>query len=407
MKTTAFATLGVLGLLAPPPAEAQAVQGFADLRFTASPGASGEVWQLIERVRPSFSAELAERVRVVATVEAALAQGRHLPSELARALEAAGQDWPSYTNEVFRIDRSADYLDVDRLHLDLYLGPADLRVGRQALNWGSAQFFNPTDPFPEVLLAEPWRPRRGVNAVRAHVPFGELHDASLVVATNDTLDALRAAGRVRFNWLGTDLALVGAYRGDSESGLVGIDLRGTLELGFWLEAAYHFGPRGFEELSAGLDYSLPVLERLTLLVQYYRNGSGSTAPSVLDALPLQLGGASPRDPFAPFVRGRDYLLIASTLLAEPELSLSVATLQNLNDGTGFVLTTVSYNLLDWLDVACTAQVPHQLWGDGGELRPGPEDLRLTVDVPTLGERVVDLRGLVPTASVTFWSRANF
>lgn len=416
MNTRLAALASLTTLLLASHGHTQEVQGFADLRLALSPGATGEVWQLIERVRPTFSAELMERVTFVATIEAALAQGRHTETEISRALEAAGlrstldaagYDWPRYENEALRIDRSADYLDVDRLHLDLYLGPADLRVGRQALNWGSAQFFNPTDPFPEVLLAEPWRPRRGVNAVRAHVPFGELHDVSLVVATNDTLDALRAAGRVRVNWLGTDFALVGAWRGDAESGLVGLDLRGTLELGWWIEAAYHFGDTSYEELSAGVDYSFPVLERMTLLVQYYRNGAGSTNPTLLEVLPIQLGEAPGRDPFAPFVRGRDYLLASTSVLAEPELMFSLAALQNLNDGTGFVLTTVSYNLLDWLDVACTAQVPYLLWGDGGELRPRPEDLLVSIDVPSLGPRTVDLRGLIPTASITFWSRANF
>lgn len=399
-----------------PCAWGQEVQGFADLRLGFSPGATGEIWQLVERVRPTFEAGLAERVTFVATIEAGLAQGRQLEHELTRtfedaglrsSLEAAGFEWPEYANELFRINRSADYLDVDRLYLDLYLGPADIRVGRQALNWGSAQFFNPTDPFPEVLLAEPWRPRRGVNAVRAHVPFGEMHDASVVIATNDTLDQFRAAGRVRINWLETDFALVGAWRGDSETGLIGFDLRGTLELGWWIEAAYHLGGDGYEEISVGLDYSFPVLERMTLFVQYYRNGAGLEKPSLVDALPARLGLGPTGDPFAPFVLGRDYLLVGSGLVAEPELSFNLAVLQNLGDGSGFVMTTVTYNLLDWLDVACTAQVPYSMWGDGGEFRPARSELVVDLPLPGLATETVDFAGLFPTATITFWSRASF
>ena len=105
--------------------------------------------------------------------------------EIDRALRAGGlgpvldaTDWPQQVNRLLTIQGSWSYLDVDRLYLDWYTGPVDVRVGRQALTWGSARFLNPTDPFPEVLFAEPWRPRRGVNAIRAHIPFGERRDAT-------------------------------------------------------------------------------------------------------------------------------------------------------------------------------------------------------------------------------------
>src|SRR5262249_29606227 len=144
-------------------------------------------------------------------------------------------DFPQQVDRDTRIHGVADYLEVDRLYLDWYTNRLDLRVGRQALTWGSARFFNPTDPFPEVLFAEPWRPRRGVNAARAIVPFGEMRDFTGIVAIDDTLQKVRAAGRVRVNWKGTDFALVGAWRGDASNGLVGLDLRGTLVVGWWIE----------------------------------------------------------------------------------------------------------------------------------------------------------------------------
>ncbi|MBI3183213.1 MAG: hypothetical protein HYZ28_13835 [Myxococcales bacterium] len=415
-------------LLCSAAASAQQSRGFGEVRASLYPGAAGTKWQLLERVRPTLEAELHERVKLVATVEAALAQGRDLSEELERTLggselgpllELAGCQWPAFRNAALRVSGSGDYLDVDRLYLDTYLGELDLRVGRQALNWGSAQFFNPTDPFPEVLLAEPWRPRRGVNAVRAHVPFGELRDFTAVVAVNDALDELRAAGRLRLNFSGTDLALLGAWRG-RERGLVGLDLRGTFGVGWWVEAAYLFGAPAHEELAVGIDYSIPLLERATAFAQYYRNGAGSAEPGFtgrsggLSAAVAPtcargespLGGAAERDPFAPFTFGRDYLVVGAMLGILPELSASLAGLQNLNDGSGVVVPTVSYNALDWLDLSLSAQVPFSWGAGGGEFDPRPEDM--VIRVPAPGRPLTaDLSGLVPDATITFWSRASF
>lgn len=408
---------------------AEDARGYGELRFSFFPGVDGDRWQLVERVRPTLQAEPSDRVKLVATIEAGLAQGRDNSRELERTLresdfgpllDQAECTWPQPKNRLLRIDGAADYLDVDRLFVDVYGEKFDLRVGRQALNWGSARVFNPTDPFPEVLFAEPWRPRRGVNAARVSVPFGELNDVSAVVGTNDTFDQLRAAGRVRLNWAGTDLALVGAWRGDSRSALVGLDLRGTFGVGWWLEGAYLFGDHPHEELAAGIDYSFPILERAVVFAEYYRNGAGATDPNAYQrsaslgeltgpscATGSPLGAATERDPFAPFVVGRDYLSAGAALTVIPDLDVSVTALQNLDDGTGLVVPTVSYAVLDWLELAASGQLGYALWGEGGELKPNPEQLHLSYPSADGKPLSADFTGLVPTATVTVWTRASF
>jgi hypothetical protein len=394
---------------APNAARSDEGQGFAELRASVFPGASGTAWQTVERVRPSFEHELTERWKLVATVEGGLTQGRRTEVELERILRQSGLGElvdaglccaPQHENETLRVSRASDYLDVDRLYLDLYAPAFDLRVGRQAIHWGSAQFFNPTDPFPEVLLAEPWRPRRGANAARATVPFGDRHDAAAVLAMNDALDELRAAGRVRLNVAGTDFALVGAWRGEDRA-LAGIDLRGTFGVGWWIEAAWFPAAGGHEEVAAGIDYSFPLLERATAFAQYYRNGAGQAEPT----LPVF---ARRPEPFAPFVRGRDYGLIGATLGITPEVSGSLMALANLGDGSMLAVPTASWSLRDWLDLWLSAQLPFHLWGDGGELDPAEEDLQLEQDFgPPYGVVTVDLDGLVPAATITAWARASF
>ena len=410
-----------------------AEERFVEVRTAVFAGASGTEYQLVERARLTFESQLADRLTLVGTIEAALHQGRDLTTELRRTLESsdlapllelADCTWPEHRNPGLGISSSSGYLFVDRLYADYYGTGFDVRAGRQAVHWGSAQFFNPTDPFPEVLLAEPWRPRQGVNAVTLNVPFGDLHDLTLMGAVDDTLQYGRAAGRVRVNWLETDWALVGAYRGETEEGLVGIDIKGTLVLGFWIEAALKIGDRVYEELAVGLDYSFPVFESLVVMAQYYRNGSGSSggrpSPAGLtrtfgtvagpDCADEALGGLfaddEPRDPFAPVTSGTDYLMVSVQAAFLPEISGAVVALQNLHDGTGLLVPTVLTHPTGWLDVGLSAQVPVAVWGEGGEFKPRPQDLSLAV--PT-GDTIarVDFSGLVPAATVTLWMRGSF
>ena len=73
-STAACAALALLTFTGT--AQAQEFQGFAEVRGAWNTGVTGQRWQLVERVRPSFSTELAERIKLSATLEAGLAQGR-------------------------------------------------------------------------------------------------------------------------------------------------------------------------------------------------------------------------------------------------------------------------------------------------------------------------------------------
>lgn len=416
-----MACLWAWGALWPGVVQAAEGQGFAELRLSSFPGADGDLWQVVERVRPTLETSLGERVKLVAVIEAGLAQGRDNERELRRIFETVGCTSPRPDNDFLGISSADDYLDVDRLYLDFYGKGVDLRVGRQSVNWGSARFLNPTDPFPELLLTEPWRPRRGVNAARATLPFGDLHDATLVVASDDAFTQVRTAARVRLNAWATDWALVGAWRSDDEDAFVGVDFRGTLGVGWWVEAAWHLTGERDVEASAGVDYSFPVLERLVVTAQYtfhggsradaVPGGSAGTSAGTLpasacssSALQASLAGTGEAAPFASPLTGRNYLLLAAALQVLPDWGGSLTQLQNVDDGTAVLIPTVSWQAADWLEVAMAAQVPLAVWGDGGELKPKDQHL-----VPTTGglATLLDLRGLVPDAVVTLWTRASF
>lgn len=427
-------------------AQAQDVSGWVELRNSWQIGVDGRPWQLIGDVRPTFDLPIGRRMALSVTPELVLIGGRESAVELRRTLEesdfgpliAAGCEWPDGTTYTTGLDAVEAHVSVERLFVDAYLPKVDLRLGRQALQWGSGLMIHPTDPFDQVLFTEPWRQRRGVNAARVTIPLGEVEQIQAIVSLDDTFRKVRGAVRATANAGGFDVSVVGAYRQDDRRGLVGLDVKGTAVIGMWFEGALKiddrdpFKPKWSESLVAGVDYSFPVLERFYLAGQYLRQGSGTLDtdnPTALasklsagsaDALPdcgdvpiadLFGGGSAsttPADPFASPFAGRDYLLLTTSVGFIPELSLNLVGLQNLNDGTGVFVPTVSTSPTGWLNLSLSAQVPYKMWGDGGEFKPSASVTRLSVTpIPGLPALTADLGGLVPDAQLSVWARANF
>lgn len=414
-------------------APAQEMRGFTEIRASGAVGVEGTPWSVVERVRPTLQVPVMPRVQLTTTLELWTSQGRHLPDALRTSLLGgdvgpvieAFCDWPRSLDAAEGVSDAGRGAAVDRLYLDLFLPAVDLRIGRQALQWGSGFFLNPTDPLPQVLFAEPWRPRQGVNAVRATVPVGDVHQVQAVVSLDDTFRYARVAARGTVNIGSLGLSLVGAYRGDSDDGLVGLDVRGAYEVGFFAEGALHVGgARGvYEELTVGVDYIAPVLETMVFVAGYYRNGAADPDASPLGAvssvvepedLPDCTGavedlgldlGAEP-EPFAPLLPGRDYVFASAQLGLLPELSVTLVGLQDL-DGTGLFVPTVSTRPTGWLTVALSAQVPYRAWGDGGTFKPSTETLQPSFELVPGASLSADLTGLVPDATVIGWVRASY
>lgn len=429
-------------------AHAQELSGWVELRNNWQIGVDGRPWQVIGGVRPTFELPIGRRLSFSVTPELTLLGGRDMSVELRSTLEqsdfgplldAAGCTWPDGTTYQTGIDAIDAHVTVERLYVDAYLPKVDLRVGRQPLQWGSGLMIHPTDPFDEVLFTEPWRQRRGVNAIRATVPLGEVEQIQGIVSLDDTFRKVRAAVRATANAGGFDVSVVGAYRQDDKQGLVGLDVKGTAGVGLWFEGALKLGGddpfqmKWTESLVAGVDYSFPVLERIYLAGQYVRQGDGTLDTDDPMALASRLsagastalpdcgdvpvgdlfgtstaGGDTQTSSFASPFAGRDYLLLTTSVGFIPELSLNLVDLQNLDDGTGVFVPTVSSSPTGWLNLSVSAQVPYKLWGDGGEFKPSSATTTISATpIEGLPPLKADLGGLVPDAQVSVWARANF
>ena len=172
------------------PALTHAEGGYGEIRGNWQVGAEGEQWQLVERFRPRFTVELAERWALFSELEVALRQGRNQIDEVKRVVQ--GSDLGPILGECgLSVASGGERLSQNQSGAGLPRGRAalcglvssnfDFRVGRQSIYWGSAAFLNPTDPFPEFLIAEPWRPRRGLNAGRVSIPIGDDSDLMVVL----------------------------------------------------------------------------------------------------------------------------------------------------------------------------------------------------------------------------------
>jgi hypothetical protein len=400
------------------------LSGYAEARFTYQAGVDGTPWGVVERVRPRFTIAPTERMSAEVVVEGALAQGRDtagvlvdeiLASDLGPVLESANC---SFYDPTTRYGSTAGYLSVERLHLDVNLPAVDLKFGRQPIRWGSGIVFHPTDLYAEVLLQEPWREVRGIDAVRADVPIGASQITG-VVAVDDNLGPLyqdpieaplvSGAMRATLRAANTDWSAVGQVKSDG-NWFAGADLRGTLGVGWWVEGGW----RSTEELSllgslevvAGIDYSFPVLNRFYLAAEYRYDGTG-TSPDEYDFSSRYAGSASPiacdflagSGEEARTTLGIHYVDQITSIQFTQDFGVTNSVLVNLLDGTGLLVPDVFLNVGTHVALHATAQVP---FGTDGEFRPAPGDLAYTV-----GTTSADLSGIYPDASLFGWVRYSF
>ena len=416
-----------VGLIVSNHAQAEDVLGYAEVRGGFHVGVEGKTWELSEVFRPTFSGEISDRVVLNTTLQVQFFQGRNIEEEVQRTLNESdfgplldmlGCEWPQ-TNGL----DPRDYLAVDRLYLDVYLPAVDIRIGRQAVRWGSAMLISPTDPFPELLFNQPWQPRKGINAVRATFPIKDVHQVELAVGADDTFESVKAAARGTVNFFGTDFSLMGSFDSKRDAGAVGAEIRGTLGVGYWIEGAIRFDEDIYEEVAVGVDYSFPLLEGLMVGAEYFRNGGGAGDEGGSMADRLSSGLTAPdcdldasawfpedtEEAASPVMLARqNYGLLTTSLGIVPELSTTMVWVQNFDDGTGMVVPMVSVHPTGWLEISAMAQVPVRVWGNGGEFKPDSEDLTLSYEpLDGLDLLSADFSGLIPDGSIYLWTRVNF
>ena len=276
-----------------------------------------------------------------------------------RAVDATA-DWFQRSNQVAS-------LWVDRLNVKLALPKADVTIGRQAITFGKAYFWNPLDeflPFDARQIDRDYK--AGVDAIRVDIPRGPFSGVNLVAAFGRELTP---AGTYRdgdhavaASWYGS--AAIARYfttlHGWDAAGQVG-KVYGGYEIGGGAtgeiahlevrgEAAYMWampnpplppplpGRLIDDHLEAVAGIGKRFQNTLWIELEHFHNGAGE--PENLDAALVRfVGGAT-------LNLGREITGITASYDLLPIVTSQIAALHSWSDGSSEIQPTVSYSVSD-------------------------------------------------------------
>jgi hypothetical protein len=271
----------------------------------------------------------------------------------------------------------SDRLWIDRLNVRLALPGADITVGRQAITYGKAYFWNPLDvflPFDPRQFDRDYKP--GVDAVRIQVALGLFSGLEVVGAAGREIDAggsfVGGGGFFDATWYGSaflgrvfttvsgwDVALQGGkVYGGYQAGGAFVGEIGPLEVRG--EAAYLIA-RGGPALPAPLEGDLVESgltavaglghrfeSSLTLEGEYLYNGEGDPDDLAAASIRFDTGGT--------FHLGRHLVGLLGTYEVLPILTGRLGGLLSLSDGSGQIQPAVVYSAADEVDLLAGALV---------------------------------------------------
>lgn len=248
---------------------------------------------------------------------------------------------------------------IDALSAKIFLGPADLTVGRQPVGLATNFIFTPNDlfhPFSAGAADTAFRP--GVDAARLDWRLGALGSITAVGALGygfDDRPAWRhsaAIGRASVNAAGFDWSVLGG-KTDGRT-LAGGAISGELKrLGLRCEGNVTFPARSdldpYVQAAGGFDYKWQ--SSLHLMVEYYFHGNGGTDTT---GYLTQLEG---RDLTVDPYLGRHYL--GAMLSGKPMalLLLQGAVVLNLTDPSAYAIPALVYNAADEVDFILFGAIP--------------------------------------------------
>ncbi len=285
------------------------------------------------------------------------------------------------------LGRGADLLGdgdftLDRAFIDLRLGQWDLRLGRQSVNFGSALIWNPIDLVDSNIPLDFDIVKNGVDAIRASYSLSSTASLTGLMAfpEDSVLSMIKAdllLGSADISLLAVDDRVAGAW-------VLGLDLKGDLGVGYWLEGAAHFPEKGaaYQDFVVGLDYSWPLFDRLYLALQFHRDGSGGTGVDNYDYGGLITG----RKGFL----ARDYASILSSLVIKEINTLNGSLIYNLDDDS--YITTLSGSRYFFENLLASVRVSLFRGSGPGEFNPVEGH---------------PLEGLQPTESYELWLEWRF
>lgn len=297
------------------------------------------------------------------------------------ASSGPGDDWLGIDGTLARGRNLAWRERMDRLNASLSLGAWSLRVGRQAISWGTTLFLTPADPFAPFDPADPFREyRRGVDALRAQWYPGPRSAVEVVVRPASTPDGNTVTALVRGTATlhGWELSAWGGALHDAAAAAAGLTrsvgasaLRAEVEMR--RDSSGNLIPRG----TVGLDRRVTFLGRdLYGVIEYQHDGFGAAGASTLSAVARSAPGRRAELQ----VLGRDEAATQFTYQLHPLLGLELLSLWNLRDGSGLVAPAAALSLSNEATARGGVFLPVGPAGPDSEYGPLPAAGYLSVSI---------------------------
>ena len=273
-------------------------------------------------------------------------------------------------------------LDVDRAYLKLYFSKFDLTLGKQRIAWGNGLLWNPTDVYNEIDPFDPKGEREGVSALHAYIPLSNTASIATVLAFGDTVDDARVSMKASAVPFGIDCA-VSVTKDATKQWIYGLDLKGELKVGYWLEGAYFRATDDdFYKVECGLDYTFGFGNGIYLALEFFHDSSGFEK---LDKGAFTKLLTRERENLS-----RNYLYMISQYQISDFASIRPAFILNADDRSFILLPTFSYLLFTDVEVIVGANI----FGgkEGGEYNPNNKQ---------------DPKGIFGNSAFFVWLQMNF
>ena len=253
----------------------------------------------------------------------------------------------------------------DRLTFNIALPLADITVGRQAISFGSARFFNPTDVFSPFSFQELNKEEKfGIDAVRVRFPVGEMGEIDLGYVFGHHADWKKSAAfaRVRFPIKNYDISVIAMeYRTHL---MAGLNVSGSIGgAGVWFEGAYTFAglledgsdmdfDKSFVRLSTGFDYYFP--HDIYFFFEYHYNQAGALESE--DYFTNYTNQPAAYGDSGVYLFGEHYIAPGMTWQVHPLVTFAFSVLFNCSDPSGMIATSLDWSVVEDVSISAGANI---------------------------------------------------
>jgi hypothetical protein len=238
--------------------------------------------------------------------------------------------------------------NLDRFFYQYSQEKYDLKVGRQAVTFGSARTVNPLDvlvPFDLVMIN--MEQRNGVDAFRGRYSFSEMGVMELGTVLEDKTQGI---DQFRFISIGdsfinesVDIKLL--YATLKQNLIRGVDIQASVfGWGTWLEYGFFTTRENieFKRYSFGGQYHFQ--NDVDFYFEYHFNEAGTTKS---DEYTLTRNKSYNKE-LAIYLFGKEYINIGGSYLLTPLRSVGLSLMNNISDGSILIAPSYDYNFKeDW------------------------------------------------------------